>query len=56
MSGTSASTVNPLSAHREWATRPADERFASVPALYEAARTRRLNTVERSIETRALSP
>ena len=55
MSGTNASTVNPLSAHREWATRPADERFASVPALYEAARARRLNTVERAIETRALA-
>lgn len=51
MHGTSVSTVNALTAHREWAARPPDERFNSVHALYEAARTRRTSTEERDIET-----
>ena len=51
MHGTSVSTVNAFTAHREWATRPPDERFNSVQALYEAARTRRIGTEERDIET-----
>jgi hypothetical protein len=37
--------------HREWATRPPDERYASVHALYEAARARRARIEERPIET-----
>ena len=37
-------------AHREWATRPADERFTSVHALYDAARTGRASTEERRID------
>ena len=51
MHGTGVSTVTAYTAHREWATRPPDERFDSVQALYEAARTRRLRTEERPIET-----
>ena len=51
MHGTGVSTVTAYTAHREWATRPPDERFDSVQALYEAARTRRLRTEERRIET-----
>jgi hypothetical protein len=51
MHGTGVSTVNAYTAHREWATRPPDERFDSVQALYDAARTRRLRTEERPIET-----
>jgi hypothetical protein len=54
MTGTTASTITALSAHREWATRPPDERFASVHALHEAARARRLGTMERRIDTGAL--
>ena len=41
-------------AHREWASRPPDERYASVQALYDAARARRFRTEERTIETVAL--
>lgn len=51
MHGTAVSTVNAFTAHREWATRPPDERFNSVQALYEAARTRRIGTEERDVET-----
>src|SRR3954465_3529678 len=51
MHGTSVSTMTAFTAHREWATRPPDERFESVHALYQAARTRRLRTEERQIET-----
>jgi hypothetical protein len=51
MHGIGVSTVTAYTAHNEWATRPADERFDSVRTLYEAARTRRLRTEERSIET-----
>ena len=51
MHGTSVSTVNAFTAHREWARRPPDERFQSVQALYEAARIRRIGTEERDVET-----
>ncbi len=51
MHGIGVSTVTAFTAHKEWATRPPDERFNSVHALYEAARTRRLQTEERCIET-----
>ena len=54
MNGTGVSAVNAYTAHREWASRPADERYASVQALYDAARARRLRTEERTIETVAL--
>ena len=51
MHGIGVSTVTAYTAHKEWATRPPDERFDSVHALYEAARTRRLRTEERRIDT-----
>ncbi len=51
MHGTSVSTVNAYTAHKEWGTRPPDERFQSVHALFEAARARRLRTEERHIDT-----
>ena len=54
MTGTTASSITAISAHREWATRPPDERYASVHALYEATCARRLGTVERRTETVAL--
>jgi len=51
MTGTRVSAVTAYTAHREWATRPPDERFASVHALYETARARRQRLAERTIET-----
>jgi hypothetical protein len=51
MYGTSVSTVTASTAHREWATRPPDERYASVHALAEAARARRSRTDARNTET-----
>jgi hypothetical protein len=54
MNGTGVSAVNAYTAHREWASRPPDERYASVQALYDAARARRRPTEERTIETVAL--
>src|SRR5207245_3739791 len=51
MTGISVSAVTAYTAHREWATRPPDERFASVHALYEAARARRDRLDERTIHT-----
>ena len=51
MHGIGVSTVTAYTAHKEWATRPPDERFDSVHALHEAARTRRLRTEERHVET-----
>src|SRR5213082_1748014 len=51
MTGISVSAVTAYTAHREWANRPPDERFASVHALYEAARARRQRIEERTIET-----
>src|SRR5688572_18978999 len=51
MHGRDVSTVTASTAHREWATRPPDERYASVHALHEAARARRYRTRERTIDT-----
>src|ERR1700758_3871391 len=53
MTGRRVSAVTAYTAHREWASRPPDERFASVPALYDAARARRDRIEERTIETGA---
>src|SRR5438874_1606180 len=55
MTGTRVSAVNAYSAHREWAARPPDERYASVQALYDAARARRVRLEERGTETVALT-
>jgi len=51
MTGTSVSAVTAYSAHREWASRPPDERYASVHALFDAARARRRRIEEHTIET-----
>ena len=51
MTGTSVSAVTAYSAHREWASRPPDERYASVHALFDAARERRNRIEEHTIET-----
>src|SRR5262245_45592512 len=51
MTGRRVSAVTAYSAHREWASRPPDERYASVHALYEAARARRMRIEERTVET-----
>src|SRR6266540_2635256 len=51
MTGSSVSAVTAYTAHREWASRPPDERYVSVHALYEAACERRSRTEERDIET-----
>ena len=48
------STVNALTAHNEWATRPPDERYESVRALHQAALTRRLGTEEHRVATNDL--
>src|SRR3989475_4773086 len=53
MTGRSVSAVTAYTAHREWAARPPDERFASVHALYAAARARRQRIEERTIDTGA---
>ena len=47
MQSIGVAAVTAFTAHREWATRPPDERFASVSTLYEAARDRRVRTEER---------
>src|SRR5258705_10544397 len=51
MHGHSVSTVHAYTAHREWAKRPPDERYASVEQLFDAARARRSGTEERITET-----
>jgi Domain of unknown function (DUF932) len=51
MTGKSVSAVTASTAHREWASRPPDERFASVHALFEGARARRQRIEERTIDT-----
>src|ERR1043166_9733937 len=51
MTGRSVSAVTAYTAHREWASRPPDERYASVHALFEAARARRRRLEERTIES-----
>jgi hypothetical protein len=47
--GTSA--ISASTAHLEWAMRPADERYQSVVALFDAARARRLCSEERTLQT-----
>src|SRR2546421_10050667 len=61
MTGTSVSAFTASSAHRQWARRPPDERYASVQALYDAARARRLRLEERTthtvhVQTEAVGP
>ena len=51
MTVTSVSAVTVYSAHGEWASRPPDERFARVHALFDAARERRRRIEEHTIET-----
>src|SRR6267378_2820179 len=51
MTGISVSAVTAYTAHREWAARPPDERFASVHALFAAARARRQRIEERTLDT-----
>ena len=51
MHGSGGSAVSAYSAHREWASRPPDERYQSVQALYDAARARRDRTEERHLVT-----
>src|SRR3954454_1570252 len=51
MTGTREYATTAYTAHKEWASRPPDERYASVHALYEAARARRQQLEERTIET-----
>src|SRR6187397_3006012 len=51
MNGIGVSAVTAYAAHREWTSRPPDERFASVHALYDAARARRQRIEERTIDT-----
>ena len=46
--------VSAYTAHREWASRPPDERYASAQALYEAARARRDRTEAHDIDTAGL--
>ncbi len=54
MQGSGVSAVSAYTAHREWASRPPDERYQSVQALHDAARARRLRTEERTIDSRTL--
>ena len=51
MTGIGVSAVTAYTAHQEWASRPLDERYASVHALHDAARARRFRIEERTIET-----
>ena len=51
MTGTGVSAVTAYTAHREWASRPPDERFASVHALYDAASARRHRRTDGSFST-----
>jgi hypothetical protein len=51
MTGSRVSAVTAYTAHREWAARPPDERYASVHALYEAARARHARIEERDSAT-----
>ncbi len=53
MTGTTVSAVTAYSAHREWASRPPDERYASVHALFDAARERRSRIEEQTVQTGA---
>ena len=49
MTGRGVSAVTASTAHREWALRPPDERYATIDALYEAACARRDRTEARTI-------
>ena len=51
MIGNGVSAISATTAHREWATRPPDERYTSVQALYEAARARRQHLDARIVDT-----
>ncbi|MEQ1871746.1 MAG: DUF932 domain-containing protein, partial [Vicinamibacterales bacterium] len=51
MIGSGVSAVCAYTAHREWASRPPDERYASVHTLYDAAHARRVRTEEQTIDT-----
>jgi hypothetical protein len=55
MLGSGVSAVSAYTAHREWASRPPDERYQSVQALHDAARARRLRTGERTIDSGTLT-
>jgi hypothetical protein len=54
MSAIGFPSVNALTAHHQWATRPPDERYTSVQALFEAARDRRARTAESVVNSRDL--
>ena len=54
MHAVGVSTVNALTAHKEWATRPPDERYESVHALHQAALSRRLSAEEHRVTTQEL--
>ena len=51
MTGRGVSAVTAYTAHREWASRPPDDRYASVDALHQAACARRDRTEAHTIET-----
>ena len=53
MNGALVSAVSAYTAHREWATRPPDERYSSVMALYDAARARRERLDAHAVDTNA---
>jgi hypothetical protein len=55
MHGSGVSAVSAYTAHREWASRPPDERYQSVQALHDAARARRLRIEERTIDSGTLN-
>src|SRR5436305_3198918 len=50
MTGRCVAADTAYTAHREWASRPPDERYASVHALFDAARARRTRIEEHTIE------
>jgi len=54
MQSNGVSAVTAYTAHKEWAKRPPDERYASVEGLYHAARARRDRTEERQMMTSEL--
>lgn len=43
-----------MQASNEWMNRPADERFTSLPELYNKVHTARLNSVQRTVSTRQI--
>ncbi|MFX1478230.1 MAG: hypothetical protein ACFFCI_08860 [Promethearchaeota archaeon] len=47
-------TTNLYQAHRQWAKRPADERFASLGGLYEFTKSRRIRSSENLRELKSL--